>query len=346
MHDDLVAVAARRGRAWCGAAAVVLGLGPAVVVAILAGAVPGLVVLGGFVVVDAAWLLAGAPGATQPPWPTDEVRPAELVVINVAEGIAIASGETALATWQVASAAPNIAAFDVPGGDALVVTDGAVADLTRDELEAACAAQLAIAHDDTCRRLEGAAAALLLLRIVGIVAFTPAVVLTSIVPSAGWPFMVVVGAAELAGWLLGGRVRWWARIAGDGVAVRTTRHPAPLASGLRVLARWNGPQVKIRWLALLAGTGTTRWAVPVGIPFTSETRVNGRLVDRRSRELVEDAKLLVRAGLVHRVCLQGEPATLAAWRNTAAAVRAAGRAAARGESATIEGEQVGLDGTR
>jgi hypothetical protein len=126
--------------------------------------------------------------------------------------------------------------------------------------------------------------------------------------------------------------------------VRTTRHPEPLASGLRVLARWNGNQVRIRYVALFAGTGTTRWAVPVGIPFTSETRINGRLVDQRSRELVEDAKLLVRAGLVHRVCLGGEPATLASWKGAADAVRRAGRAAAVGGSAVVEGELVGIGG--
>ena len=346
VHDDLLAVAARRGRAWCVAAAVVLAAGPAIVVAVLAGPVAGGAVAALFAVLFAGWLLTGAPGAVRQPWPSDETRPADLVVHNVAEGIAIANGERAPASFQAASPAPNVAAFEIVEGDALVVTDGAVASLTRDQLEAVCAAQLAIAHDPTCRRLEGAAAALLLLRVVGIVAFTPVVVLTSTVPAAGWPFMVVVTAAEIAGWLVGGRLRWWARIAGDGVAVRTTRHPEPLATGLRVLARWNGPQVRIRWMALLAGTGTTRWAVPVGVPFTSETRVNGRLVDRRSRELVEDAKLLVRAGLVRRVCLQGEPATLSAWKHAAAAVRSAGRAAAVGGVATIEGEQVGLDGTQ
>ena len=346
MHDDLLAVAARRGRVWCVVAAAVLGAGPAIVVAVLAGSVAGGATGGLFAGMFAAWLLGGAPGAVRPPWPSDETRPAELVVQNVAEGIAIANGELAPAVLQVVSAAPNVAAFEVVEGDVLVVTDGAVASLTRDQLEAVCAAQLAIAHDATCRRLEGAAAALLLLRVVGIVAFTPVVVLTSTVPAAGWPFMVVVGFAEVAGWLVGGRLRWWARIAGDGVAVRTTRHPEPLATGLRVLARWNGPQVRIRWAALLAGTGTTRWAVPVGVPFTSETRINGRLVDRRSRELVEDAKLLVRAGLVRRVCLQGERASLSAWKHAAAAVRSAGRAAATGGAATIEGEQVGLDGTR
>ncbi len=350
MHDDLLAAAARRGRAWCLVAGLVLALGPGILVAVVAGLPAGAVAFGLVAVADVVWLLAGAPGARRPPWPRGELRPADLVVANVAEGIAIANGELPPAVAQVASAAPNVAAFEaeaVEGGtaDLLVVTDGAVASLTRDQLEAVCAAQLAIAHDETCRRLEGAASAMLLVRIAGMVAGVPAIVLTSIVPAVGLPVLAVVSAAELSGWVAGGRLRWWARVAGDAVAVRTTRHPEPLTEGLRVLARYNGSQVGIRWIALLAGTGTTGWAVPVGIPFTSETRINGRLVDQRTRELVEDAKLLVRAGLVRRVCLGGEPATLASWRSARDAVRSAGRAAARGGTAVVEGEHVGLHGT-
>jgi hypothetical protein len=177
------------------------------------------------------------------------------------------------------------------------------------------------------------------------VVFVPAVVLTANAPELGLPFLAATGGMELAGWLVGARVRWWARVAGDAVAVRTTRHPEPLSRGLRALARWNGSQVPIRFLALMAGTGMVRWAVPVGVPWESTTRVNGRLVDRRSKELVEDTKLLVRAGLVRRVCLEGGEATLASWEAVADSVRRAGRAAATGGTVVVEGETIGLHGT-
>jgi Zn-dependent protease with chaperone function len=346
VHDDLLAVAARRGRWWSVCSGVLLALGPAILVGVVLGIGPGLVVFAVVTAADAGWLLAGGAGAVRPPWPRDDLRPADTVVANITEALSIAAGAASSTTAaQVASPQPNVAAFDGPDGDVLVVTDGAVRSLTRDQLEAICAAQLAIAHDATCRRLEGAASAMLLVRIGGMILAVPAIVLTSIVPLAGLPFLAVASAAEAAGWITGGRLRWWARVAGDAVAVRTTRHPEPLAEGLRVLARYNGKQVGIRWIALAAGTGTTRWAVPVGIPFTSTTEINGRVVDQRTRELVEDAKLLVRAGLVRRVCLGGEPATLASWQSARDAVRAAGRAAARGGTALVEGEQVGLHGT-
>ena len=92
--------------------------------------------------------------------------------------------------------------------------------------------------------------------------------------------------------------------------------------------------------------GGSQWAVELGPKWTSTVRVNNRMVDHRTAELVEDTRLLVRAALVRRVLLEQVEASVTSYEDIAAAVRRAGRAAAGGGVAEIEGELVGLDGVR
>jgi Zn-dependent protease with chaperone function len=345
VHDDLLEVAARRGAFWGLVGVPVAAAGPAVAVGVLAGSVfAGLVAFAAVVAAFGGWLYVGAPGVPTTAMPRHGVREADLVVRNIAEAIGIARGEPPAEAWQVEHPQPNVGVATLPGRDILYVTTGAVQGLARDELEAVCAAQLAIAHDPTVERLDRRLGAWLLIRASTWVLFVPVVFIASIAPIAGLPFIALVAPAELVSWFVVGKQRWWARVAADGVCVATTRHPAPLVSALRKLAMWNGARAPISWLSVVVGFGADRWAVPPTMPWTMTTSVNGRVTDQRTAEQVADVNLLVRAGLVRRICLEGGDRSLASRSQVVEAVRRAGQAAAAGGVAEVEGVLVGLEG--
>jgi Zn-dependent protease with chaperone function len=343
MHDDLLEVAARRARAWLVVLAVVGALGPAVLVGLVVGPVAGVVAGVASAVGLLVWILAGAPGIARAGWPTAGLAPAGTEAAGIAAGIALATGRESIPAWEVAHAAPNVGAFRSRSGLALIVTDGARELLSRDRLEAVCATQLAIAADPTCHRLDGAVGFVRLVRAVGfLVVVTLGLTLVFLLPLALVALATV--PASVAAWLVGGRVRWWARVASDAVCVRTTRHPEALVAALRLLARSRGEQVPVGVLTQWIGVGGSQWAVELGPTWTSQVTVNGRLVDRRTKELVEDTRLLVRAALVRRVLLEHDEASVTSYQDLAAEVRRAGRAAASGGTADIDGELVGLEG--
>ena len=345
VHDDLLEVAARRGAFWGLAGVPVAALGPAVAIGVIAGTVlAGLLTFVAITVAFGGWLYVGAPGVPVDALPRHGVREADLVVRNIAEAIGIAKGELPAEAWQVDHAQPNVGVATLPGRDILYVTTGAVSEMSRDELEAICAAQLAIAHDPVVERLDRRLGAWLVIRASTYVFFFPVVFIGSIAPVAGLPLLAFVLPAELISWVVVGRQRWWARVAADGVCVATTRHPAPLVSALRKLAMWNGSRVPIAWVSVVVGFGTNRWAVPPTMPWTMTTSVNGRVTDQRTAEQVADVNLLVRAGLVRRICLEGGDRSLASRSEVVAAVRRAGQAAAVGAVAEVEGVLVGLEG--
>ncbi len=343
MHDELLAVAARRARTWLVVIALLGATGPAIVAGVLTGLAGAAVTYAVVALAGIAWFLAGAPGIRRAPWPQAGVAPAGTEVTGIAEGIALATGSTPAQAWEVAHPAPNVAGFVGSDGRVLLVTEGARGLLTRDQLEAVCATQLAIGADPTCRRLLGAVAAIQVARIGGFLAVvTLGFTIPFVFPIGILALSTIPGTA--AAWLLGGRVRWWSRVAVDGVCVRTTRHPEALVQALPALARWSGEQVPIGLLSRLLGAGGSQWAIELGFPWTSHTTVNGRLVDQRTSAMVDDARLLLRAGLVRRVCLEGADASVASYQEVAANIRRAGRAAATGGAAEIEGELVGLEG--
>ena len=345
MHDDLLEVAARRGAFWGLVGAPVAAAGPGVAVGAIAGAVlPGLVAFLAITAAFGGWLYVGAPGVPTTALPRDGVRPADLVVRNIAEAVGIANGELPAEAWQVDHAQPNVGVATLPGRDVLYVTTGAVGAMTRDELEAVCAAQLAIAHSPTVERLDRRMGAWLAIRASTWILGVPVIVIGSIAPIVGLPLLAFVLPAELVSWFVVGKQRWWARVAADGVCVQTTRHPAPLVSALRKLSLWNGSRVPINWLSVVLGFGASRWAVPPTMPWSMTTSVNGRVTDQRTAEQVADIHLLVRAGLVRRMCLEGGDRSLASRAQVVEAVRRAGEAAARGGIAEVEGVLVGLEG--
>lgn len=342
MHDELLRLAVRRGSVWSAVAAVVAPLGLAVAVAILAAPIAGVVVeVVGAVV---AWLALRRGYSAGLAALRSGLRPAELRVTELAAGIAAATGRPPAATWQVDHDAPNVAVFAGTGGPVLVVTDGAVAALSRDELEAICAAQLAVAGDDGASRLITASGVLAGVRNGGVIALPVVAVLGWILGPAVFVLAGVVAPIILSGWLVGARVRFWAHVAADAVCVGTTRHPGPLATALITLARHNGAQVPVRAIASALGGTEAAWAVPLGPRWTTTTKVNGRVTSRKTAELVGDTALLVRAALVRRVCLDGEEADLVSYGDVQAAVRRAGRAAATGGAAEVEGVLVGEHG--
>lgn len=344
MHDDLIAVAARRGRIWAVGGVLLSALGPAGFFAVVLGIPGGVVAFLVVAVPTSLWMLAGAPGIKTSALPRSGLRPADLVVTNIAEGIGIATGSLPAAAWQLEHQQPNLAAIEQGERDVLVVTSAAVVMLTRDELEAACATQLAIAADARIQRLEGMLTAWRMARASTFFLGIPLIFLVSIIPPVGALGLALVFPMEAAAWLVARQLLWWVRVAADGVCVATTRNPAGLVGALRKLALYNGSSVPVPWTARITGAGMTRWAVPPSLPWTSTTTVNGRTTDTRSAEQVADVNLLVRAGLVRRVCLEGGEASLANRSAIVDAVRRAGRAAAAGGAAEVEGVLVGLQG--
>ena len=345
MHDDLIAAAARKGRFWGLAGVPLTALGPAVFVGFAANPIAGVVVGVVVAVALSAWLLAGAPGLRPDPLPKRGLRPADPVVVHIAEGIGLAHGRPPAEALQLDHPQPNVAAVRIGEGSVLVVTSGAVATLTRDELEAVCAAQLAIAHDPTCRRLDGMLVFWRVARAASGVLAMPAIFVASFWPSlVGGAFAALTFPCEAAGWLVAGKVKWWARVAADGVCVATTRHPAPLVEALRKLAADQSGDVPVGLLVKILGAGTTRWAIPPDVHWTMTTSVNDRVTDKRTTEQVEDVNLLVRASLVRRICIEGGPRSLACRSEVVDAVRRAGRAAATGGVTVVDGMVVGLHG--
>ncbi|HET6663462.1 MAG TPA: DUF2510 domain-containing protein [Acidimicrobiales bacterium] len=344
MHDDLRSAALRRGLLWSLAGVPISVAGVGVGAGVVWGPAAGIGAAGLLAALLTAWLLAGAPGVPAAPMPGRGLVPGRPEVVNLAQGIALATGSPPASAWEVDHPEPNVAAIEQGDRPSLIVTTGALASLTRDQLEAVCAAQLAIAHDPGVRRLDRMLGAWRLARAASCVAGIPVFVLFPAAPAIGWVPLAVTLPAELAGWLVAGKVKWWARVAADGVCVATTRHPEPLVAALRILAVYNGESVPVGWVARVVGTGASAWAIPPGMPWTMTTSVNGRVTDQRTAEQVDDVNLLVRAGLVRRICVEGGERSLASRAAVVEAVRRAGRAAAAGGIAEVEGMLVGLDG--
>lgn len=226
-------MARRRGYTWVVMAALVMGLGPGV---------GGLVALNAPGAVDSAVLGAGAALAAL-------VTPTRRTARRRRPGHRRARPPVGRPTrpkaspwrrgagrrkWaEVDHAAPNVGVVPSADGDRLYVTRGAIERLTRNELEAVCAAQMAIAHDAGVRRLAHAGSLLANLRFAVFLGIVP-VVATALVGSLPTALLLVALLLPVASaaWLCGGRIAWWAAVATDAVCIRTTRHPQALATAL------------------------------------------------------------------------------------------------------------------
>jgi len=135
------------------------------------------------------------------------------------------------------------------------------------------------------------------------------------------------------------------------VAIETTRHPEPLVRALRRLAGYNDDQVRVK---RSFGAADPFWAAAVRARVSMATMVvNDRARSRTSTEQVTDIALLLRAGIVERVCLGGEPNTLASWERAKAVFEQVGLASGdwgggdaqvHGVVVTTEGAVSGLPG--
>jgi Zn-dependent protease with chaperone function len=248
-------------------------------------------------------------------WPTVPLIPAPDLA-RQAEGIALARGEPVPRVWRIDAPSPNVACIPSRSGRHLIVSRGAEVGLTADEIEALMALQLSLLLDPYAarvRRVLVAASlaitwAIRLSVIFFVVAFVVAIEWAALTVNVGvWLLVGIIGLIAL----VQRRVRWSWGMVGDGVAIETTRHPEPLVVALRRLAGHNGGPVPVRrtW-----GAADPYWVVPVRIHITSTTETNGRLTRAASTEQQSDAALLMRAGIVFRVRMGGDLATVASWR--------------------------------
>lgn len=279
-------------------------------------------------------------------WPTIPLIPAPDLGRR-AEGIALARGEPVPRVWRIDAVAPNVACIPTRHGRHLIVSRGAEVGLTRDELEAVMALQFSLLLDPSAVRVRRALVAAGLM-----VSWTVRLAILSIVVSLirAWEFVAVT--INVGIWLSVGvialivvvqrRVRWSWGMVGDGVAIETTRHPEPLVSALRRLAGHNTSVVPVR---RSYGAADAYWAVPVRAHMQAHTSVNGRRTRSTSTEQLNDAALLMRAGIVHRVRLGGDLATVASWR-TARQVfsRLASYGGTNRGDGTVDGVTVTIEG--
>ena len=236
----------------------------------------------------------------------------------VIEGAALARGVTAPKVWRLPSGAPNVACLrGRHRARHVVVSTAAEKGLERDELEALAALQFSLLLDGSTagirRSLFAASRAIVW---TGRGAFVACVL--SAFNSITWLGLTIniaawatIGVITLIGGLVMRRLRWAWGIVSDAVALETTRYPDALVRALRRLAGYNGPQVNVlpSW-----GGADAYWAAPVRQHFSVSTMVvNGRARTRSSTEQVADASLLLRAGIVERLGIGGDPATLASW---------------------------------
>jgi Zn-dependent protease with chaperone function len=309
----------------------------------------GLGALAGVALVVALFLFEIDARACRRAWPTHELIPAPDLV-KLVEGAALARGEAVPRVWRLASPAPNLACFPAPDGRHLVVSSGAEAGFPPDELEALAALQFSLLLDPAARRVRRTV--VVAARLMTWTARASALALVVVLVRAiAWAGLTVNLAVSLALAVIGlcavvlRRLRWSWGLVSDGVAVDTTRHPEPLVRALRRLAGYNGEQVPVR---RTYGAADPFWAAPVRQHVHVSTFVvNGRAQSSRSTEQVSDASLLLRAGIVQRVCIEGAPATMTSWRDASAVFERLGRfgAAEAGDAASPSPSAAAVDGT-
>lgn len=344
MHEELRAAGLRRMRIWTGVLLVVAGFIGAVAGLLVTvdfdwppstswfdGAAPWVIggALVGFLGIGVAILTFGPALAARRAWPRRTLTPAPDLV-SLAEGVALARGERTPRVWRLVTPSPNVACLPGLGGRHIIVSTAAEAGLTNDELEALIALQFSLLLDPeaagVCRPLSVAGLAIMwvvwTMVVATIVAVVHDVTLSGLTINIGiWA--AIAGIALVV--LVQRRIRWSWGIVGDAVALETTRHPQPLVSALRRMASYNGKQVPVR---RGYGGADPYWVVPVRAQVAVATMVvNDRARSRTSTEQVSDATLLLRAGIVERVCLGGEPGTLASWQAAEATFGRLGRAA-------------------
>jgi Zn-dependent protease with chaperone function len=363
MHEELREAGLRRMRIWAVLLVVTTGVAGAVLVASAAvnpdwppdeitieGGLAGVAVgaaLGAALVVGAIFVY-GEPTAVRRAWPKRVLVPAPDLV-PLAEGIALARGEPTPRIWRLASPAPNVACFPGPHGRHLVVSTSLEGGLTRDELEALLALQFSLLVDDGASRVRRVLVTAS--RTISWLVWLSAIgCIVAMVRNITWSGLTInvaiwvgIGAIALTV-LVQRRIRWSWGIVGDAVALETTRHPQPLVNALRRLASYNGDQVPVRrsW-----GAADPYWAAPVRAKVHVETMVvNDRARSRSSTEQVSDTAMLLRAGIVARVCMGGDPGTLASWKAAADTFSRIGLASGDfvPTDGTVDGVQITIDG--
>ena len=362
MHDELRAAGLRRVRLGMVLLFVLAAVGGAVVAAIVTldprasltwelftGGSRTLVIgaAAGAIGMLGLFAAAGDRRSARKAWPTRELSAAPDLV-TIAEGPALARGVATPSVWRLESSAPNVACLPRHDGLHVVVSTAAERGLERDELEALIALQMSLLLDPAAARVRrplyaGSRAITWSIRLPLLGAIVPTV------RNVAWAGLTInlgvwgtLGLVALVVLVLK-RVRWAWGIVGDAVALETTRYPEPLVRALRRMAGYNGDQVPVpgSW-----GGTDAYWVLPVRRKVEVATFVvNNRAAKRSSTEQVSDAALLLRAGIVERVCLGGDPATLASWEAAAATFERLGRAAGwRGGDGTIDGVEVTAKG--
>lgn len=192
---------------------------------------------------------------------------------NVADELALAGGQPPGAVAVVPSWVPNVGVFPTAHGPVVVATEGALALLRRDELEALVAAQAAVGRDRWCRLATRAEVLVQACRLAAVpAAFCSPVLLAVVVPAA----------------FIGTRATDAGRdLVADTAAVAATRHPQALADALRrlrpaVLVADRLESIVLRSLA------DPCWVVPTRRRAVTTVTVNGR---RRSWTTADESAI-------------------------------------------------------
>lgn len=261
-------------------------------------------------------------------------------VNGVIEQIGIALGSSRSTTALVARhESINVGTIRDGNQTRLLITDGALKALTRDELESLIASQMAMQSSGSLRRLQACASWLSWAR------WSALVVIGAFVPFPPFQFICVITALWSAWmWFCMPRLSWWLRVAFDGICVETTRYPEPLPRALMKVALYNGDRLPMTLPAQMGCTDLS-WTSPVSLKFRSTTSVNGKTKFESSAELEADLRLLLSAQLITDVCVYGKPATFDSWLRARKVVRGVQSQIAAGEQRVQIGKYfVTLDG--
>jgi hypothetical protein len=273
------------------------------------------------------WLVrTGLPSAFKEV-PTDEM-------LNVGGELGVATYRRAPLVWRVDHSSTNVAVLPrlENGRDVMIVTTGLTEALSRDELEAMCAAQYATVSDPWCSRMRRLGA---LLQIARVVLLVIGVALLDI------PLCALAGIA-LAG---GNRIAWYGNVLIDATCVRTMRNPAALTRALRKVACANDRPLPMS-IRLLAPFASLYWALPVTPRRDGIKEKFFRFGDkyRRTSEQEIDICLLMRAEVVERN-MQGA-LDVRSWRRVQQMLDFAGEAALSDAGTPVGDWVVGPEGVR
>lgn len=224
-----------------------------------------------------------------------EITDAPQDVREIVDGVAIALGKMSLRSVIIEHPSKNATIAYDNGQPVLAFTRGLVDDLNRQEIEAVTGNLFARAFDRryvSLQRFGGWTQLSVFYFLIIVICSLPWLVLFFTKPK--WAEALLDRVLMFQRPFI-----WWMRVASDGIAVATTRHPDALASALCSMADETQPRLRTKRFFI----NNWDW-----MAFNGEA------------EWVSDLYLFRSSQVIAEMCIGGNPATIKTWRQTAALI--------------------------